>query len=121
MRLKNIKDAQGNFIKTICSTDVPLSQGFNRRNCESSNMNILRVTPEIQASVLDYASDQYRRFKPTYIFYEGDLGNNNCRCISNENTTRNEDFKKHYCACSDPLFAMCEFKYPRGKLQDSNI
>ena len=78
-------------------------------------MNLIKLeTPEITTAVLDYASDQYRRFLPYYIFTAGTLGNNLCRCISNQKTGIASSFAKHQCFCSDAFYAMCEFQFPRS-------
>ena len=78
-------------------------------------MNLLTIdTPEVETAVLAYAGNQYLRNLPAYIFYDGTLGNNWCRCVSNEKTGIATSFLKHYCPCSNALFTMCEFKFPRS-------
>ena len=117
LNVKNIKDAQGKVIKTICSTDFYSNHIINRRTCENFNMNLLQLdTPEVTTDVLAYASDQYMRLLPTHVFTEGSYGNNWCRCISNFRTGIATKFARLICPCSDALFTMCEFKFPRSML-----
>ena len=89
---------------------------WNRRNCETLKMNMLNLeTTEVETAVLAYAGDQYQRNLPSFVLYSGTLGNNYCRCVSNQKTGIATSFKKHQCFCSDALFAMCEYKAPKGK------
>jgi hypothetical protein len=114
--MKNIKDSQGKLVKTICSTDVGIPHMNNRRNCESFNMNMLKLdTPNVETAVLAYANDQYIRSLPGFIVVDGTLGNGWCRCVSNQKTGKKDDYRKHQCGCGDNLFGMCEFKFPRGE------
>ena len=116
LNIKNIRDSQGKLIKTICSSDIFQSSDWNRRNCESYNMNLLRLdSAESTAVALAYSGDQYLRYYFSYTFVSGTLGNNWCRCVSNEKTGIATTFLKHQCLCSIAYFAMCEFKFPRGK------
>lgn len=115
LNIKNIRDAQGKVIKTICSTDLFVTHSTNRRNCETFNMNLLKLdTPEVTTAVFAYAGDQYMRGLPYHIFTDGSYGNNWCRCISNLKTGIATSFARLICPCSDALFAMCEFKFPRS-------
>ena len=118
VNIQNVRDATGKVIKTICSTDTFVNYITNRRNCEGFNMNLFKLdTPEAETAVLSYASGQYWRGLPYYIFTDGTLGNNWCRCISNEKTGIITSFIKHQCLCSAALFAMCEYKFPRGNFK----
>lgn len=79
-------------------------------------MNLLRLdSPDATAVSLAYSGDQYLRYYFSYTFVSGTLGNNWCRCVSNEKTGIATTFLKHQCLCSVAYFAMCEFKFPRGK------
>jgi hypothetical protein len=71
--------------------------------------------PEAEAGILAYANIKYAPILPAYIFVDGNLGNNWCRCVSNSKTGKANDFRRHQCACSDTWFAMCEFETPRGE------
>jgi hypothetical protein len=114
--MSNIRDANGKLIKTICATDIDQGHVWNRRNCESLNMNMLRIdTPEVETAVLKFANDQYSRFLPGWIYYDGTMGNGRCRCISNEKTGVATNYIKHQCGVDDGNYAMCEFKTARGE------
>ena len=116
VRIKNIRDAQGKVIKSMCPTDRALNHDWNRRNCESFNMNFLRIsTPEEKTAILEFASDQYRMWPAAYIFFNGVLGNFKCNCVSNIPSAKIDVFSIYQCDCAAGLFSICEFKYPRGE------
>lgn len=117
VRIKNLRDSQGNHLKTVCSIDFSnVGHTWNRRQCESYGMNMFKAsTPELEIALLEYAGDQYQRHLPGFIFYDGEFGNNWCRSVSNVKTGIATIYKKHYNPCSDACFAMCEIKRPRSK------
>ena len=116
MRIRNLRDAQGKVIKTMCSTDIALNYDWNRRKCESLGMNFLRMnTPAEKTALLEYASDQYLMWAVSYIFFHGVLGNFKCNCVSSFPSGKYDVFSFYQCDCGAGLYSICEFKYPRGE------
>jgi hypothetical protein len=78
-------------------------------------------TPELETAFLTFANDQYSRFLPGWMYFDGTLGNGRCRCISNEKTGKSDNYIKQQCNEGDGNYAMCEFKFPRGKARKCEL
>lgn len=114
--MKNIRNSQGVLIKTICPTDTFQTQIWNRRNCEGLNMNLARLdSPINDAQIMAFVSVRYAAYFFGYLTYDGTLGNNWCRCLSNQKTLVANNYTQFQCPCSNAVWALCEFKTPRCK------
>lgn len=113
---KNLKDENGNFLKTVCAVYDAKSYSSAESFCVANQMKLSRIeNPAVEKSLLDLTNDLYSWDITGYVHIFGDKGLGRCASITNVATNKLANFTVHHTGCGEGRYSYCDFKKPRGK------
>lgn len=113
--IKNLRDATGKLLKTICSPQVLQNYDAHELTCKNNGMQVARVDKlSVQISILNFTNAVYFTNLPGTIFVEERLGKGFCGSVTNSFTLKANDYRVTRTLCNENRWGYCEFKQPRG-------
>jgi hypothetical protein len=111
--VRDLKDAKGGYLKSVCTVYLQYNQADARATCKSNGMQLYTTnTAEDETAILDYADSQWPL---NCLWVEGGDGNV-CNILTNFNRTK---FEKVGFPCTTSYYNFyCEYisKKPNHKV-----
>ena len=118
--IRNIRDASGNWIRTICAVYDYKIYNEAKANCVNNQMKLVKLdSPAMESGVVSYCSQQYTWAWPGYTWVDGNATVGQCSSISNIYKLKSADYYLTSLACGYAFYHICEFKPQVGKYGSS--
>ena len=114
--IRNIRNANGTWIRTICVVYDYKMYNDAKTNCVDNQMNLVKLDSlAMENGVMSYCSQQFTWAFPGYAWVDGNKLSGQCSVITNVYKSKSADYNLTSLSCGNSFYHICEFKPQVGK------